>query len=349
MKTILDYADLVKEQHALNTTIAPVETDLTSASKTYAVGQKFIHDGVLYQAKTPIAQGAALVLNTNYEAADDVSSEIQTLTNKLDNEVETRARLGVHNLAKNIRGVITYGGITYTPNADGSVTATCEGARSSSYDLVLRGEKSLYLPNGTYVLSGGIDSNNYVICGCTKNGNWHEYTRSTGEESIFTVNGDDNTNDGAYLTVAIYAYGTDLNETFYPMICLASDPSTEYTPYAMTNRELTEDIIDLNNSWEFFTEPSSTSPEHKILETTLMSDLLNGHVYYMNGASDVLWNGYNKEVFVMKNNPNNGVEIAVKLSNTSNNPDVSSEHFAYRICYNNIWSNWTKLTGTNVT
>ena len=52
MKTILNYADLVKEQHALNTTIAPVETDLTSASQAYAVGQKFIYDGVLYQAKT---------------------------------------------------------------------------------------------------------------------------------------------------------------------------------------------------------------------------------------------------------------------------------------------------------
>lgn len=91
MKTILDYADLVKEQHALNTTIAPVETDLTSASQDYAVGQKFVYDGVLYQAKAPIAQGAALVLNTNYEAADDVSSEIEALTH-------VRAELGAHNL-----------------------------------------------------------------------------------------------------------------------------------------------------------------------------------------------------------------------------------------------------------
>lgn len=242
MKTIVNYAQKVKEQHALNKTLAPVETDLTSASQAYAVGQKFIYDGVLYQAKTAIAQGAALVINTNYEAADDVSTEIQTLTNNLSDEVETRAKLGAHNLAKNIRGVITYAGITYTPNADGSVTATCEGTHASSYDLVLRGEKALYLPNGTYVLSGGINANNYVICGCTKNGDWHEYTRSTGEESTFTVNGDDNTNTGAYLTVAIYANGTDLNETFYPMIRLVSDSDKTYQPYAMTNRELTEKV-----------------------------------------------------------------------------------------------------------
>lgn len=80
MKTINDYADLVKEKHALNKTLAPVETDLTSASRAYAIGQKFIYDGILYKAKTAIVQGAALVLNTNYEAADDFSSEIQTLT-----------------------------------------------------------------------------------------------------------------------------------------------------------------------------------------------------------------------------------------------------------------------------
>lgn len=77
MKTINDYAELVKEKHALNKTIAPVETDLTDASRGYHIGEQFIYDGELYKAKTEIAQHDALVLNTNYEPADDLTTQIK--------------------------------------------------------------------------------------------------------------------------------------------------------------------------------------------------------------------------------------------------------------------------------
>ena len=65
MKTIVNYAQKVKEQHALNKTLAPVETDLADASRSYAIGEQFINDGNLFKAKTPIAQHDALVLIAN--------------------------------------------------------------------------------------------------------------------------------------------------------------------------------------------------------------------------------------------------------------------------------------------
>lgn len=77
MKTINDYAELVKEKHALNKTIAPVETDLTDASRGYHIGEQFIYDGELYKAKTEIAQHDALVLNTNYEPSDNLTEQIK--------------------------------------------------------------------------------------------------------------------------------------------------------------------------------------------------------------------------------------------------------------------------------
>lgn len=77
MKTINDYAELVKEKHALNKTIAPVETDLTDASRGYHIGEQFIIDGGLFKAKTEIAQHDALVLNTNYEPADNLTEQIK--------------------------------------------------------------------------------------------------------------------------------------------------------------------------------------------------------------------------------------------------------------------------------
>lgn len=77
MKTINDYAELVKEKHALNKTIAPVETDLTDASRGYHIGEQFIIDGDLFKAKTEIAQHDELVLNVNYEPADDLTTQIK--------------------------------------------------------------------------------------------------------------------------------------------------------------------------------------------------------------------------------------------------------------------------------
>lgn len=79
MKTIVDYAQLVKQQHALNISLAPVEADPTASSKAYAIGQHFILDGELYKAKTAIALGDALVLDTNYEAAGSIEAQIETL------------------------------------------------------------------------------------------------------------------------------------------------------------------------------------------------------------------------------------------------------------------------------
>ena len=76
MKTIYNYAEYVKEQHALNKTIAPVETDATDASQEYAIGQQFILNGDLCRAKTAIAEHDALTLNTNYELADDITTQL---------------------------------------------------------------------------------------------------------------------------------------------------------------------------------------------------------------------------------------------------------------------------------
>lgn len=226
MKTILDYADLVKEQHALNTTIAPVETDLTSASKAYAVGQKFIHDGVLYQAKTAIAQGAALVLNTNYEAADDVSSEIQTLTNNLSDEVEVRAKLGAHNLV----------------DIDGFTLIKSSARTKYIYPSdIIHGA----IPSEQVVISFKVTNSNL-----SKSDNYFKAYGSNGEIGAvsFKANGrysfvfDGASFNNFYIFISSNAESDETCTISEIMITLATDAYSEYVPYAMTNRELTEKI-----------------------------------------------------------------------------------------------------------
>ena len=265
MKTILNYADLVKEQHALNTTIAPVETDLTSASQAYAVGQKFIYDGVLYQAKTAIAQGAALVLNTNYEAADDVSSELEALTNKLNNEIVTRSELGAKNLLpydiqkiKALNTAGTWNGNTYTPNnsslnitlnTDGSITVDGTSASAATATLYIYGSASEANEN---IFKGMIAS------GCPSGGATNKYSLAIQGFSTTTPSGGNNYHDiGEGITVGNDNYvrvyvriqnnTTVSNLTFKPMIRLASDPDATYQPYAKTNQELTAENQTLTN------------------------------------------------------------------------------------------------------
>lgn len=61
--------------------IAPVE--VSPSENAYSVGEQLIFNDTLYKAKTAIAVGDALVVDTNIELAPKVTSQIQTLTNNV--------------------------------------------------------------------------------------------------------------------------------------------------------------------------------------------------------------------------------------------------------------------------
>ena len=69
-----------KKDRATQANIAPVETDATSASQAYAEGAQLILNDVLYDVTAAIAQGDALVVNTNIAAADDITTQIKNHT-----------------------------------------------------------------------------------------------------------------------------------------------------------------------------------------------------------------------------------------------------------------------------
>ena len=73
--------------------IAPVESG-TNVSQNYAIGEKFIKEDVLYKAKVALTSGTAwssLTLNTDYEVADTVTSEIEALTNNKADKADVEA------------------------------------------------------------------------------------------------------------------------------------------------------------------------------------------------------------------------------------------------------------------
>ena len=229
--------------------IAPVET--SPATSAHTAGTQIIYNGVLYDVTADIAANDALATTgagANIAAADDVSEQISNVKQALTNEVTTRTKVGAHNLLPNFLSTKTESGITYTVNADKSITISGTATAPLSVGLTFRSGianiPKQFLKNGNYILSGvtgGSDSTVSIALGVTRNGGYSAIVRNYTGDSPFTINGEDNYSDGACVQVQFdIASGANFTtpKTIYPMIRLASDPSSEYSPYAPTNAEL---------------------------------------------------------------------------------------------------------------
>ena len=132
----------------------------------------------------------------------------------------------------------TKAGITFTENADGSVTVN-----GTATEIVRHLISSQQFEVGKkYILSGCPSGGSHSL-----NGTYTLYTQTVqnyddGEGVEFTW---DASITG--ITIAVFAGITVDNLTFYPMIRLASDTDNTYQPYAKTNQELTVETQALTN------------------------------------------------------------------------------------------------------
>lgn len=85
MKTIVQLVSELKDyflekdtatKQAIESNIAPVETDASSASTAYAVGKQLILNDILYDVTAAISSGDALVVGTNISASNDLTTQI---------------------------------------------------------------------------------------------------------------------------------------------------------------------------------------------------------------------------------------------------------------------------------
>ena len=142
----------------------------------------------------------------------------------------------------------TINGVTFTANEDGSVlvNGTNNSSSNAAYSLHPRNNDGTnFIPNGEYIINGslaGMASNTYYVrVGITENGEFKSIGNETNNNGKITVNGDDYSDEGAYVspTIVITPGATANNLLFKPMLRLASDTDDTWQPYAATNRELT--------------------------------------------------------------------------------------------------------------
>ena len=149
--------------------------------------------------------------------------------------------LGAKNLLPNNAESLTYGGITFTVNSDGSVTAN-----GTATELVLLFYVQKFKPNnGNYILSGGIRNGVFVFVNENNGTTFVRNVVSIGNDTQFTLNYSDY--DNLDCGVGIESGVTVNNETFYPMLRPASIQDDTYVPYSMTNREMTPYVQSISN------------------------------------------------------------------------------------------------------
>lgn len=177
-------------------------------------------------------------------ATDTVNAAIKKLDERSrvdENNISSLYKVGSANILKNTAQTQTVGGVTFTMNADGTITAN--GTKTDNEWLYMSTGNSLKA--GTYVLSsGGITGNDKLVIVTTSDSLGSAIMLTNTATGVYER---ELTQDYSNLYYAIrIASGTVCNNvTFKPMLCeknVYEAINGEFQPYAMSNAELTAAI-----------------------------------------------------------------------------------------------------------
>ena len=201
------------------------------------------------------------------------------------------------NLLANSAASATKGGMTYTCNADGSIT--CTGTSTATQTFAISTD---VLPAGSYILSGcpaggalsGTGTYRLQIDAAMPDGTT-VYAGDIGAGAAFTL-GDKPVSMTMFIVIT--REGTHNNLVFRPMVRRASDPSPEYEPYRgeayeaeweaaigggrfdWATGELTTEweylALDGTESWDIYTETDDASRRYHFIVVGTKDTYVNG-------------------------------------------------------------------------
>lgn len=143
-------------------------------------------------------------------------------------------------------------------------------------------------------------------------GKGNSYVSNSDASNSVVLNGD----DFSWVYIRLDA-GKSANVDIYPMIVEASDPDTTYAPYAMTNREITEKVSELDAGHFFggnfpFYMKRYTLSANKSLRITGASSYQN---YFIMGDSQLF--------FIVQNSPTNSFINSLSEKSTGITPTIT--------------------------
>lgn len=205
-----------------------------------ATAQKWVNGSISASDVNYTNTTSGLTATKVQAAIDEVAAENQTLTNNLDDEVETRAELGAHQLldvndnSNPINVAIANNGIvsTNTDTRAANIWVKCYKGDTAVGDLLISADLTVGKFKQTFTIPSNYDFDTLWIGhnGATRDLKAKIAFNKTGSfKFICNVTGADTSVSGGYALENI-------------LICLATDNDETWQPYAMTNRELTEKL-----------------------------------------------------------------------------------------------------------
>lgn len=199
-------------------------------------------------ARVGIPHGAQTVDNVTFypmlRDADITDDTYEPYHESVEEEIEQiyadNGVLGAKNLLPNNAISQTRNGVTFTVNADGSITAN--GTATEQINFSITGANYTYNLQEDAIISGSKDggtATTYEVIFWDDTAQIAYRSREGVDALIPTANVYGHRVSASFMVRS----GAVLdNVTVYPMLRLASDPDDTYVPYAMTNKELTESV-----------------------------------------------------------------------------------------------------------
>lgn len=212
-------------------------TDLVPTGQTYEKGAIVWVKGYYGQYLRRMNEDASAGSNwVNKSSPVTLSDLINALYTNVENEVITRASLGAHNLAKTFMNYAlgTYGSSPNITALNGAMIMIAEATQGETYIITKD------VSNGDRFRVAGFNSISFTD---QTNTGTDIYADNVNHEYEFT-----NTAGYKYIVVCVNAYSTVTIEQVKPIIRLATDADTTYRPYAKTNKQLTDNVTDIETT-----------------------------------------------------------------------------------------------------
>ena len=259
--------------------------------------------------------------------------------------------LGAKNLLQNTATTQTINNVAFTVNSDDKtvkVTRTAEQTEIATRDLYVVSDEDYKLLAGKTLLmtgcpSGGSNDTYYLEC-YYNDGTGH-WLRDVGNGLKITLPTTKPTTIKFLIGIKVASVIPSGGLTFKPMLRLASDPDDTYQPYAMTNKELTEEVNALPREVFVTTDTRTTTTNDANTlpcgftrmndeNDNLPTDGTGGSVWYdiltvrqSNDSSKATW-GYGFQLAVQTTTNANMGDMYVRAVNGGETP---------------TWSAWRKL------
>ena len=162
--------------------------------------------------------------------------------------------IGAKNLDGTTRKSQTVNGIAYTVNSDGTVTANGTASATSQLDVSHDALSFTASFSAQVILTGGI-ADGIEIYPWDYTSDTRPYTDATKTTRLSSSSNSRGDNEVSFymekghqylMCIRIVSGKTVSDAVFKPLLRLATDPDNTYTPYAMTNKELTNGLAELN-------------------------------------------------------------------------------------------------------